>query len=315
MERVKAVLLGNGAREGVLEGVAALRPVIENYVDVVAADFNNIVDLSNIKADIAIVFGGDGSVLRSVHQMGERQLPVLAINLGTLGFLSSLDPMAVDSFLASDAFRYMTFREQVLLTCTVWRKKEIGVDSAIYQETPSKLTYQAQPSDWLSGSKERYCYSNYLVVNEVALRAIAPFSILKIALAIDGELVTIVRGDGLILSTPVGSTGHSLSVGGPILRNDLESVVISPIAPLTFNFRTIVDSASRIYEMQARYGEVFLVIDGDARQKLTNDDLVVIRRAPFSLKMVRVPENKYYRNLQRKLNWGVDNIAQQSNRK
>ena len=312
---LKAILLGNGAREGVLEGVAALRPVIENYVEVVAADFNNIVDLRNINADIAIVFGGDGSILRSVHQMCMNQLPILAINLGTLGFLSSLDPVDVESFFASDAFRNMATRDQILLNCTVWRKKEIGVESAIYQETTSKLKSHALPSAWLSGSEGRYCYSNHLVVNEVALRAIAPFSILKIALAIDGELVTIVRGDGLILSTPVGSTGHSLSVGGPILRNNLDSVVISPIAPLTFNFRTIVDSSSRVYEMQAKYGEVFLVIDGDARQKLTNDDLVVIRKAPFAFKMIIVPENKYYRNLQRKLNWGVDNIAQQNSRK
>ena len=312
---LKAILLGNGAREGVLEGVAALRPVLENYVEVVAADFNNIVDLRNINADVAIVFGGDGSILRSVHQMCMNQLPILDINLGTLGFLSSLDPVDVESFLASDAFRNMSIREQILLNCSVWRKKEIGVEQAIYRETSSKLTSHALPSAWLSGMAERYCYSNHLVVNEVALRAVAPFSILKIALAIDGELVTIVRGDGLILSTPVGSTGHSLSVGGPILRNNLKSVVISPIAPLTFNFRTVVDSSSRVYEMQARYGEVFLVIDGDARQKLTNDDLVVIRSAPFTFKMISVPENKYYRNLQRKLNWGVDNIAQQNSRK
>lgn len=312
---LKAILLGNGAREGVLEGVAALRPVIERFVEVVAVDFNNIIDLTNVVADIAIVFGGDGSILRSVHQMCMNQLPILAINLGTLGFLSSVDPSGVEPFLDSDAFRNMATREQILLNCSVWRKKEIGIEPFDFRTLSPRLTSRALPSGWLSGMTERYCYSNHLVVNEVALRGVAPFSILKIDLAIDGELVTTFRGDGLIVSTPVGSTGHSLSAGGPILRNNLDSVVISPLAPVTLNFRPVVDSASRVYEMQARTGEVFLVIDGESRQKLTNEDLVVIRRAPFSFKMISVPENKYYRNLQRKLGWGVDTIARHNSRK
>lgn len=305
---LRAVLLGNGSREGVLEGVAKLRPEIERYVEVVAADFNDLVDLSNVAADIAIVFGGDGSILRSVHQMGENQLPILAVNLGTLGFLSSVDPAEVAPFLASESFKRIAIREQLLLNCSVWRKKKVGVDPPSFRAYSPQLSSRALPTHWLSDVGNRYCYSNYLVVNEVALRSVAPFSILKIDLAVDGEHVTTYRGDGLIVATPVGSTGHSLSAGGPILRNDIDSVVISPIAPLALNFRPVVDSASRIFEMQALAGEVFLVIDGDSRMKLTRDDLVVIRRAPFSFKMISVPENKYYKNLRRKLNWGVDQI-------
>ncbi|MGI6401157.1 MAG: NAD(+)/NADH kinase [Thermoguttaceae bacterium] len=306
---LKAILLGNGAREGVLEGVAALRPIIEQYVEVVAADFNNIVDLSKIDADIAFVFGGDGSILRSVHQMCMKQLPILAVNLGTLGFLSSVDSNEVESFLRSEAFRNMATREQILLNCSVWRKKEIGDEPYDYLTPASRLTSQAFPSGGVASATDRYCYSNHLVVNEVALRGVAPFSVLKINLAIDGDNVTIFRGDGLILSTPVGSTGHSLSAGGPIIRNTLDSVVISPLAPTTLNFRPVVDSASRVYEMQVKMGEVYLVIDGESRQKLTNDDLVVIRRAPFNFKMLIVPENKYYRNLRRKLGWAIDTIS------
>lgn len=307
---MRAILLGNGKREGVLEGVARLRPEIERYVDVVAADFTNQLDLATVDADVALVFGGDGSVLRSVHQMGENQLPILAVNLGTLGFLSSVDPDELAPFLKSEAFENIQVREQLLLNCTVWRKRTTKEPAPDFKPISSRLSSRATPSTWLSGVSDRYCFSNHLVVNEVAIRGGAPFSILKIDLAIDGELVTRFRGDGLIVSTPVGSTGHSLSAGGPILRNEAGLVLITPIAPLALNFRPVVDEASRVYELRAVTGEVFLVVDGASRQKLDHDDLVVIRRAPFPFKMIRVPENRYYRNLQRKLGWAVDAIAQ-----
>ncbi len=311
---MKAILLGNGKRQGVLDGVAALRPEIEKVVDVVAADFENKLDLTTVAADIALVFGGDGSVLRSIHQMGENQLPILAVNLGTLGFLSSVDPHELIPFLESDAFKKFEIREQLLLNCSVWRKRRDDVDPPDFKSISPRLCSRAIPTNWLSGVSERYCLSNQLVVNEVALRGSAPFSIVKIGLAVDGELVAAFRGDGLVLATPVGSTGHSLSAGGPILRNDLATIVITPLAPQTMNFRSVVDSASRTYEMQAATGEVYLVVDGDSRLKLDKDDVVVVRRAPFAFKMIVVPNNRYYRNLQRKLDWAVDAVERWKHR-
>ena len=89
---MKAILLGNGSREGVLDGVEALTPILERFVEIVVADFSTSVDLTEVDADMAIVFGGDGSILRAVHQMGMNQLPILAVSLGTLGFLSNVSP-------------------------------------------------------------------------------------------------------------------------------------------------------------------------------------------------------------------------------
>ena len=309
MDEMRAVLLGNGSRDGVLEGVAKLRPQIERIVDVVVADFSNEIDLSEYEADVAIVFGGDGSILRAVHQMGERQLPLLAVNLGTLGFLASLDPDAVIPFLESSQFQDFKVREQLLLNCSVWREKENGVEPYSITEAPASIRSFAYPFDWQEERDNRYCVGNYLVVNEASVRGGPPFSILHINLAIDGDCATTFRGDGLLVATPVGSTGHNLSAGGPILRNEIDSVVITPLSPHTLTFRSVVDSASRVYELQVVSGEVFIIIDGVSRQKINGNDLVVIRKAPFSFKMIRVPENKYYHNLQRKLGWGVDSVA------
>lgn len=314
---MRAILLGNGSREGVLAGVQAFRPEIEREVDVVFSDFTGKADLSYVDADVAIVFGGDGSILTAVHQLCENQLPILAVNLGTLGFLSSVNPDEFIPFLRSDAFRNFEIREQLLLTCSVWRKTTGVPEWDAVPETFSKRFSNvwgvcAVPSNWRAGANDRFCYSNHLVVNEIAVRAGSPFSILKIELAIDGERVTTFRGDGLAVATPVGSTGHSLSAGGPILRNELDAVVVTPLVPQTLNFRPVVDSASRVYEMQAVSGNSFLVVDGESRQQLASDDLVVVRRAPFAFKMIRVPENNYYSNLQRKLGWGVDNIFKRS---
>lgn len=331
--RKKAILLGNGKRQGVLQGVETLRSEIESEIDVVAADFEDKLDLSDVEADLAIVFGGDGSILRAVRQMKDRQLPVLAVNLGTLGFLSSLNPDEVGAFMRSDAFKNFEVRERRLLVCSVWRRVSDAnagetVKAEDCERTPgsdrdgeerdellvppasaSTLKNWAAPSNWNPGSTDRLCLASHLVVNEAALLAGPPFTTATIDLAVDGARVTTFRGDGLIIATPVGSTGHSLSAGGPILRNDLDAVLITPLSPQTLNFRPVVDSASRIYETRALVGEVFLVIDGESRQKLTADDLVVVRKAPFPFKTINVPSNMYYRNLQRKLGWATDALA------
>lgn len=306
------MLLGNGAREGVLEDVAKLRPEIARYVDVALVDFNNEKNLANVDADLAIVFGGDGSILRAARQMGENQLPILAVNLGALGFLSSVDPNELIPFLLSPAFDRFTVREQTLFICSLWKSKTNVKLEADFDESQSKLSSVCKPvypsSRFAESNEARYCAGSCLVVNETVVMGGYPFSLRKFELFVDGTLVSAFRGDGLIISSPVGSTGHSLSAGGPILRDELDAVVITPLAPHALNFRPVVDSASRVYEIHIISGAPYLIVDGDPQRRLDSDDLVVVRRAPFVMKTIRVPNKNYYKNLQRKLGWGVDAI-------
>ena len=144
-----------------------------------------------------------------------------------------------------------------------------------------------------------------LGLNEVAVHAGPPFSLMDIDLYVDSELVTTYSCDGLIVSTPVGSTAHSLSAGGPILRKDLQALVIMPMSPHTLTNRPVVDSADRVYEMvvaRPNAGDS-VVVDGRVLCRLQPGDRVRVERADAAFKLVTAPGHSYYRTLREKLGW------------
>ncbi|NUQ63320.1 MAG: NAD(+)/NADH kinase [Pirellulales bacterium] len=272
---MRAIILGFGGRADVVREAERMRPLIEQYAEVVASDLTGEADLSQVDADFAIVFGGDGSILRAAHQMGYRQLPVIAVNLGKLGFLADLSPedlvSVVQTMSAEDLHRQVV--EHLMLECRVFRAGH-------------ELHRQ-------------------LGLNEVTVQNGAPFGILDVHLYIDSELVTTYSCDGLILSTPVGSTAHSLSAGGPILRKDLQAFVISPISPHTLTNRPVVDSADRVYELVVAntQQQTSVVVDGHVLAPLQPADRVRVERAEPRFKLFSPPGHSYYRTLREKLGW------------
>jgi NAD+ kinase len=269
---MKIILLGNGGREGVLDAAALLRPEIERHGEVVAADFYGQDDISQIKADIVIVFGGDGSILHAVNQMGQNQIPVIAVHLGTLSFLSTVRSNELVPLLARPDLLQLPVIEHLLLDCKLFKH----------------------------GSK-KLAASN-IVLNEVLVQGETVSRIISLSLYVDGDFVTTYRCDGLILSTPVGSTAHSLSAGGPILRNDIDAVVISPISPHTLSNRPLVDSPDRLFEIRPCQKGI-LVLDGVEVARIEPDDFIQISRAPFTFKTIDAPGNNYYKTLRNKLGW------------
>jgi NAD+ kinase len=144
-----------------------------------------------------------------------------------------------------------------------------------------------------------------LGLNEVAIFAGPPYSLLDADLYVDAELATTYACDGLIISTPVGSTAHSLSAGGPILRKTLEAFVICPICPHTLTVRPVVDTADRVYEVivpQPNEGTM-VVVDGRPLWKLSASDRVQVVRAAPTFKLLEVRGQSYYRTLRDKLGW------------
>ncbi|MHC4400644.1 MAG: NAD(+)/NADH kinase [Planctomycetota bacterium] len=284
---MRVVLLGSGERSNVVEEADSLRPLIEQHVEIVASDFTGQADLSTVDADMAIVLGGDGSILRAAHQMGHRQLPVLAVNLGKLGFLADLSPGELIKVLEDLSVENLQVVEHLMFDCCVLRGSEVLVDE--------------------------------IGLNEVAVQTGPPFGLMDVDLYVDSELVTTYSCDGLIISTPVGSTAHSLSAGGPILRKDLQAFVISPISPHTLTNRPVVDSADRVYEMvvaSARDGAAVLV-DGRVLCEASSGDRIRVGRAEPRFQLVTAPGHTYYRTLREKLGWGgrlrrVDNPSSDS---
>jgi NAD+ kinase len=268
------LLLGSGDKPNVIEYAERLRPHLEQNVDVVLTDFEFQADLSQVQAEFAIVLGGDGSILRAVNQMGDCQIPVLGVNLGKLGFLADLSPDEAIAVIPDVCRGKYRTTEQLLFDCQVTRG----------QATVAQR----------------------MGLNEVAILGGPPYSILDVDLYVDGELVTTYSCDGLIVSTPVGSTAHSLSAGGPILRKNLQAFVICPVSPHTLTMRPVVDSADRTYEMEVRerLGETSVVVDGFRLYSLSETDRVRVTRAAPCFRLIEVEGHSYYRTLREKLGWG-----------
>ena len=231
-------------------------------------------DLGHQHIDMVIVLGGDGTILRTCRQLGSNQRPILGVNLGRLGFLADLSPnefqVMFPRFLARD---YQVIHH-LMFECRLIRA---------------------------DGTQQKH-----LGLNEVSLLTGSALRILHIRLAINGEPVTTYRCDGLIISTPVGSTAHSLAAGGPILRQDLQAFVITPICPHTLTNRPLVDRADCVYTLtvpDVPQGAT-LVIDGQIKQLMQPGDRVEIRRADVSFQLARLLDHSYYDTLHRKLGWG-----------
>jgi NAD+ kinase len=274
---VKLYVLGNARREGVAEEVGRLLPWLRERCEVLVVDLRQEADLSEFaEADLALVLGGDGAILRAARQMGYRQVPVLGVNLGTLGFLADLGPEQLrESFALVLRGEYRVTRH-LMFECVV--------------EAPG-----AAPGTFLG-------------LNEATFHTLPPYHILDLDLAVDGEQAARFRGDGLIVSTPVGSTAHSLSAGGPVLGQDLEAFVITPICPHSISYRPVVDSADKTYTIalgKNSGGGAALVIDGQQAAALTPAHRVTVRRAPVAFGLVKVPGHSFYRTLRDKLRWAA----------
>src|SRR5262249_52565234 len=142
---------------------------------------------------------------------------------------------------------------------------------------------------------------------ELALQSGPPFHMIALDLILDGEVVSGYSGDGLIISTPIGSTAHSLSAGGPILGQELPAFVITPICPHTLTNRPVVESADKVYtiDVQRDTGGTALIVDGQEIHHIRAGQRVTIRRAPVSFQLVKVPGRSYYQTLREKWHWGT----------
>jgi len=271
---LRLLILGNGQKPQVRKEAERLLPFLRENAQVVLFDLEQAQDLSKVQADIALVLGGDGAILRAARQMGYHQTPVLGVNLGKLGFLADLSPKDVCDCFPQVLRGDYRVTQHLMLECVV--------------ESPA-------------GSR------TFLGLNEITVQTGAPFHMIDLDLAVDGEPVSRFSGNGLILSTPIGSTAHSLSAGGPILGQELSAFVITPICPHALTARPVVESADKTYTISiGREGDgASLIIDGQESIALTYDHRVTVRRAPVTFGLVKVPGRSYYQTLRDKLRWGT----------
>jgi NAD+ kinase len=267
------LLIGDTAKEKVKRAVEAALPCLKATATVLCDGLDPRADLTSIQADVAMVFGGDGAILTAARRLGANPIPVVGVNLGKFGFLAELDgsdlDQAVNHVLAGD----YAVVERMVMDCTILRRGEpIG---------------------------------RYRALNEVVASRGALSRLITVRLTVDGEHATAYNADGLIISTPVGSTAHSLSAGGPILEPELEAFIVTPICPHTLSNRPLVVSSSRRLAMivESPRLPVGLTVDGQVYVELADADTVEVRRASRGLKLVKPGILGYYSILREKLGW------------
>jgi len=273
-QRPRVAILGAVDSPRVQQHADQVIAAIRERVDVVYSDFKSTNgDLTELSPDFVITLGGDGTILRAARRVADLAIPVLGVNLGRLGFLAGIPVSDIESAL-----------EQVLAG------NGRIIDHLMFESTVTKAG-NPMPS--------------VLGLNETAIRGGPPFSILEVDLYVDQELVTTYSCDGLIISTPVGSTAHNLSAGGPILRKDLAAFVIQPISPHTLTMRPVVDTAERVFEIIVNNPgpNTSVVVDGHSVATLNSEDSVTVRRADQSFRMIEIEGHGYYRTLREKLGW------------
>lgn len=222
------------------------------------------------EVDLVIVLGGDGTLLSIAHLAAENRVPVLGVNMGSLGFLTEvpLDEVFVtlDAYLAGD--EHIVSPRQVLEADT------------------RGTTY--------------YCL-NDIVINKGALARM-----IQCAMWINDKEVAIPRSDGLIIATPTGSTAYSLSAGGPIIQPYIPAIIIAPICPHTLSFRPmLVASDSRIrIQMQTKGEKAYLTLDGQRGYLMEKNETVEVRTGTLKLELISSPRRNYFDLLQEKLGWG-----------
>jgi NAD+ kinase len=273
--RPRVALLAVGHERLSAEVIAEVHRILDQHTQVLFEDLQgrDDSDWSQLSADLAVVLGGDGSILRTARYMARNPIPVLGVNLGKLGFLADVTLEKLPEVIADVAAGRCRVVNHLMFDCNVERGGQT--------------------------------VTRTLGLNEVAVVAGPPFRILELQLHVDGELATLYRGDGLIISTPVGSTAHNLSAGGPILEKSLRAFVISAISPHTLTVRPVVDSAERTYALSLPdpRASAMVVVDGRPLHPMLSGDCVRVQRAEASFQLIEVTGHSYYRTLREKLGW------------
>lgn len=225
--------------------------------------------------DCAIVLGGDGTLLHAAHDLAEKGIPILGVNLGTLGFLTEAEPSQL-----REAIRRVCHNEYMVEEHTMLKAEAGG-----------KITH---------------------VLNDVVISRSGFSRLIRLQLYINGLPLQLYTGDGLLVSTPTGSTAYNLSAGGPVVAPDVDMFVITPICPHSLSERSLVISAGDRLEIEVvrsrktQEEEAIATTDGEYFQHLQVGDRIVLTKSELSAKLIRFEKNRFYKALQTKLRWGSE---------
>jgi NAD+ kinase len=272
-----------------------VRPAIDEMVpwvsaraEVVGIDTDASADLSKVDVDALLVFGGDGTLLATARRLAGRQVPMLGVNFGRLGFLASFTPEQFKQHF--DAFT------QSRLPIS---PRQVIEASILDGNAPCRYTDRADVA-----AKRRWSST---ALNDAVITAGAPFRMIEMMLGTDNDPGVRCFGDGVIVATPSGSTAYNVAAGGPLISPGVEAVCITPLAPQSLSFRPVVMPSSVtviISAVRVNRGTT-LFCDGQASAGVKTGDRVIVQRYPKDVLLVENPSAREWNVLGEKLNWAA----------
>jgi len=257
----------------------------KDFFDLLAAESSKEMDFNSFKTfktldtsfDFLISIGGDGTILRAITFVKDIDIPIIGINTGRLGFLATIQVDVIEQALQNIIDGKYTISERSLLT----------VETSPENKDISSLSF---------------------ALNEVAVSRKNTTSMITVETHLDGEYLTSYWSDGLIVSTPTGSTGYSLSCGGPVITPGTNSFALTPIAPHNLSARPLIIPDSTEIHLRVRGREESHLVSLDSRiATLENETLIKIKKADFKIKMIDLLDESFLTTLRKKLLWGEDN--------
>lgn len=231
-------------------------------------------EIASKRPDVVIVLGGDGTLLAAARAVAKDKVPILAVNLGSLGFLTEVPVSELHDTFEAVEKKKTTYDSRSMLQCCVMRKNE--------------------------------CVAEYLALNDVVLTKGTIARMTEVDVSVDGQFVVNLKADGVIVSTPTGSTAYSLAAGGPILEPSVEALVITPVSPHSLTQRPLVvpDTAEITLVVKSSSDEAFLTVDGQIGMPVLEGDRVVCKKSVHEVQLLRLPGRTFFEVLRTKLKWG-----------
>ncbi|MBQ7996963.1 MAG: NAD kinase [Paludibacteraceae bacterium] len=228
--------------------------------------------------DFALSVGGDGTFLTSSAVIGNKNIPILGVNVGHLGFLADVQAQDLDEILQKLVAGEYTIERRSLLNVKVLDKD--GTVRSDLVMAPNAL-------------------------NEIAILKQGLTNMLSIETKVNGELLHTYHSDGLVISTPTGSTAYNLSIGGPLMVPQNRAIILTPIAPHSLTVKPIIVPDDWTFDLRvnSRYDTYMVSVDGRS-QSLSTDMSLHVEKAPYTIKVVQIGDNSFLKSLRTKLNWG-----------
>lgn len=285
---MRLLIVANLDKPQVQPALDEMLPWLKQRVEIVGVDSDTSAELNGADADAMLVLGGDGTLLSAARRLNGRMIPVMGINFGKLGFLASFSPEdfkpLFERFLAGE----LNAVPRMMLEASV---------------VPKEVDCRLLDCDDVIRNRRFVATA----LNDAVITAGPPFHMIELILSADAETSVRYFGDGVIVSTPSGSTAYNVSAGGPIIEPGVEGFCITPICPHSLSFRpVVVPSTSTVLMTTVAVNEgTTLFCDGQASTKLNAGDRVVVRRSPRSFLLVENPATRRWRTLAEKLHWAI----------